>query len=255
MRFVADAQLPPASARRRPERDHAAEHVTRRPRALLLTRDDKHHHGIESDLGSHRVVPWLTAEGIDVTATTDHAVMSENGLRGCHLFLPWLMPQWESDLPSEALRTQAEAVADFVRTGGALFPFHGATVVPDPDSYRPYVDLLGTRFRSHPKFQEFAVHITAPEHPITSGLADFRTADELYIHEPLTPDADVLATADWEDATHPMAYTRHVGKGALFYLALGHNSTTWDHPAFRHLVTHGARWLVDQTVPNSPPGE
>ena len=62
------------------------------------------------------------------------------------------------------------------------------------------------------------------------------------------PDADVLLDAEWEGERHPMAYTRKVGKGAVFYLALGHDGATWEHPAFRRLVVEGTRWLLDQTT-------
>ena len=217
------------------------------PRALLLARDDKFHPGIEDSLAAQRVVPWLEEIGIDVTQARDRSVISAEGLRGFDLFLPWLMPQWESDLPAAAMKAQAQEVETFVRSGGGLFAFHGATVVPEAEPYRAYVDVLGARFRSHPKYQEFLVRVLAPEHPITRGLHDFRTSDELYIHEAVAPDAEILSVAEWEGEQHPMAYTRRVGRGAVVYLALGHDSASWDHPAFRQLVVNGVRWLLEVT--------
>jgi type 1 glutamine amidotransferase len=32
------------------------------------------------------------------------------------------------------------------------------------------------------------------------------------------------------------------------YLALGHDAASWEHPAFRHLVVEGTRWLLDHSA-------
>ncbi|HEV2123824.1 MAG TPA: ThuA domain-containing protein [Chloroflexota bacterium] len=218
-------------------------------KALLFAQDDKYHPGIEDALAAERATPWLEEMGIAVTRTKDRARWTREGLAQYQLFMPWLMPQWDvaKNAHEHIAPEEAEVVASFVRNGGGLFAFHGATVVPKPAEYEAYVDVLGTRFKSHPKYQEFDVRITRPDHPITRGLKDFRTSDELYIHLPLAPDAEVLATAEWEGETHPMAYTRRAGRGAVYYLALGHDQATWDHPAFKQLVVNGARWLFEQT--------
>ncbi|MGI8424139.1 MAG: ThuA domain-containing protein [Chloroflexota bacterium] len=220
-----------------------------RPKALLLTRNDKFHRGIEDALGRTLVEPWLRQAGVDVTRTNDVGVLCAEGFSGYQLFMPWLMPQWDvaTESHSRVVQAEAEAVAQFVHSGGGLFAFHGATVVRQRAPYAAYVDVLGTRFKSHPKYHEFSVRVRQPDHPVTRGLRDFRTSDELYLHEPLASDADVLLDAEWEGERHPMVYTRKVGKGAIYYLALGHDRVTWEHPAFRHLVVEGTRWLLDQT--------
>lgn len=209
----------------------------------MFARDNNFHPRIEDTLGPKYVVPWLGALDVEVTQTHDLSVLSPGGLRGYDLFMPWSMLQWQVEDPSPA---EAEAIASFVHSGGALFAQHGATVVPKPEPYAAYLDLLGTRFKGHPEYQDFQVRIAQPDHLITRGLEDFRVSDELYTHAPLAPDAQALVTAAWEGVAHPMAYVRRAGKGAVYYLALGHDAAAWDHPAFKQLVVNGMRWLLDQ---------
>ena len=225
-----------------------------RPRALLLARNDKWHGDVEDVLARQYVVPWLAEAGLDVRQTNDMSSWTRLALEDYQVFMPWLMPQYGGTearfgaIPLEQVkREEADATAEFLEKGGAIFAWHGATVVPHTEPYQPYVDLLGVTFRGHPKYHEFEVRITRPDHPITRGLSSFRTSDELYRHDVWGAGIEVLAEAEWEGKAHPMAYTRRVGRGALYYLAPGHDRATWDHPAFKHLVVEGAKWLVEQT--------
>lgn len=225
-----------------------------RPQALLLARNDKWHKEIETTLAIEYVVPWLEGAGIDVHATSDLNAWTRRGLEGYRLFMPWLMPQHGGTdaklgaISAEDVKTEeAEATAEFVARGGGVFGFHGASIVPHVEPYRAYANLFGVTFQGHPKYHEFEVRLTRPDHPITRGLSDFRTSDELYKHEVWGEGIEALAEAEWEGQSYPMAFTRRLGKGALYYLALGHDRATWDHPAFKQLVVNGARWLLDQT--------
>ena len=223
-------------------------------RVLLFTRNDKHHREVEQALGRGLVVPWLEAAGIDVTAVSGASLPSRDELAGYAVYMPWLMPQWDqaTGAHTHVVPAEAEAIKDFVCGGGGLFGLHGATVVPAVEPYAAYLDVLGTRFVSHPRYHEFAVRVRRPDHPVTRGLADFRTSDELYLHEPLAADAGVLLDAEWEGRPQPMAYTRTVGAGQVFYLALGHDRASWEHPAFKHLVVEGTRWLLSHAARPAP---
>jgi type 1 glutamine amidotransferase len=224
-----------------------------KPKALLLARRDKFH-AFEDPLGTRYAAPWLQALGLDLTLTDDRSVLSHERLQRYDLLALLLMPQWEVEAPPEALVAQAQAVAGFANGGGGILALHGATVVPQPESYGAYIDTLGARFRSHPPYQEFLVQIPNPDHPVTRGLQDFRISDELYLHHALASDAEVLAAVMWQESSQPLVWTRRPGRGAVLSIALGHDQASWDHPSFKHIVVEGARWLLGQTSRRAPHG-
>ena len=41
-------------------------------------------------------------------------------------------------------------------------------------------------------------------------------------------------------------WTRQVGKGRVFYSALGHGKEAWENPAWQKLVVQGILWAADR---------
>jgi type 1 glutamine amidotransferase len=121
----------------------------------------------------------------------------------------------------------------------------------------------------HGEYHEFTVRIVDHEHPITRGLADFKTWDELYhqlAHMHQTPHT-VLATAYSDPATggsgrdEPMMLVTQYGQGRVFHQVLGH---VWPHdfgggykgftmlsfesPDFRRALLRGCEWAATGRV-------
>ena len=84
----------------------------------------------------------------------------------------------------------------------------------------------------HDPHGRFTVNIAVPDHPITKGMSDFETVDELYTclvgDTPITVVATAVSKVDGK--THPMAFVHDCGKGRVFHSVLGH-----DVEAFRRL--------------------
>ena len=82
------------------------------------------------------------------------------------------------------------------------------------------------KLRGHDPRGPFKVRITDAGHPITKGLADFDTEDELYTCLDGAAPIHVLATAkskvDQKD--YPMAFVLTPGKGRTFHCVLGHDA-------------------------------
>ena len=169
---------------------------------------------------------------------------------------------------------QAAFMTDWASEGGRWFALHGtsggrARRVPDalrPDG-RPrrrmlraaYHDLLGAFFLNHPPARRFNVDVVDHDHPITRGLPDtFETIDEPYILD-LRDDVRPLITAKLgpdnspegfgfvydedkgllpDGQTRIVGFVREQGKGAVAYVALGHN----------HAPTTNPQTLVDENV-------
>jgi len=166
-----------------------------------------------------------------------------------------------SDKASAALRR-------FLEKGGRWFALHASNSVLG-NQVMP--KILGTRFISHPPYQNFPVQVTRPDDPLMEGIEPFAIDDELYVNENVTGDIEVLLHTRWggeafgnrviEEADHPLMYRRRVGEGGVLYLALGHANRpydkpfpdrpdqpdyrgAWDLPVFQELIRRGIDWAA-----------
>ena len=96
----------------------------------------------------------------------------------------------------------------------------------------------------------FKAQIADKEHPITKGLEDFETDDELYgkllgdtpIH------ALVTAKSDWSKAEEPLAFTLECGKGRVFHETFGHDGKAIKTPTVAKLIQRGTEWAATGKV-------
>lgn len=99
----------------------------------------------------------------------------------------------------------------------------------------------------HDKRGPFKVTIVDRKDPITKGLADFETDDELYydFKESNKP-VKILATAHSNvmDKDFPMALTLQYGKGRVFTTPLGHDVKALKTPEVGELLRRGTAWAA-----------
>ncbi len=180
-------------------------------------------------------------ENPDALATTD--------------LTPWQVvlihfQNWERPGPGQVARENLRA---FVARGGGLVSVHfgcGAWHQEWPE----YQAILGRVWHGigpgkpqHDPRGPFRVHWVDREHPITRGLEDFTTTDELYTC--LTGDAPIQLLAQAQSIVdhklHPMAFARTYGAGRVFLTTLGHDVLAWtNHPTVGELVRRGTSWTA-----------
>ncbi|MHA4740283.1 ThuA domain-containing protein [Dyadobacter sp. MSC1_007] len=156
--------------------------------------------------------------------------------------------------------TQQKAFQNYIENGGGYAGIHSASDMEYDWDW--YGQLLGTRFRDHtflPNPAPVATIVTEPvQHPATAGLpARWSKKDEWYNFKDNVrdmPGFTVLLTVDeqtysafWPKAMqgdHPIAWTRTVGKGRMFYTAIGHTASTFeDKNALMHIMG-GIGWAA-----------
>lgn len=159
---------------------------------------------------------------------------------------------------------QRAAFKRYIEQGGAYVGFHGSGGDPYYD-WEWYADsLLGARFLSHPmdpEFQEARLKLDDPKDPILRGLPDeWRMTDEWYSFksDPRNDGSHILVTLDESTysprngsmdlhmGNHPIAWTRQIGKGRMFYTAIDHRPESYTEPHFRRLLMQGIDWAVRQ---------
>lgn len=162
--------------------------------------------------------------------------------------------------------SQRAAFQRWLTSGGAFVAVHGSA--GDPAYFWDwYPDtLIGARFAGHPmnpQFQEARI-VVNHDHPLARALpAEWRMTDEWYSFRtnPRAVGAKVILTLDEATyvrtgqmsegltmgADHPLAWTNCIGKGRMFYSAIGHRPETYSQPQYVTLLESAIEWAVKAT--------
>jgi len=148
------------------------------------------------------------------------------------------------------------AFLDFVRSGKGFVSVHaGSSSFYD---WPEYLQLAGGAWKigqtGHGSPHQFTVKIINVNHPITSGLTNFVTTDELWHRTALQTNIEILATAysasEWQGTgkDEPVAFTTKFGEGRGFNLLLGHDTKGMDSAGFQQLLCRGVEWAATGKV-------
>jgi type 1 glutamine amidotransferase len=96
----------------------------------------------------------------------------------------------------------------------------------------------------------FTAKIADQEHPITKGMTDFETDDELYAKLQGDTPIRVLveADSDWSKKTEPLVFTLEYGKGRVFHEAFGHDGKAIKHAPVAQIIARGCEWAATGRV-------
>jgi type 1 glutamine amidotransferase len=157
--------------------------------------------------------------------------------------------------------TQRAAFRRWMEQGGGFVGVHGSA--GDPVTFWDWYvdDLIGARFTGHPmapQFQTARVKLEDPAHPAVQGLpATWDMTEEWYSFKasPRGVGAHILATLDettyqpvginGQDlrmGDHPMVWTRCIGKGRMFYSAIGHRPEHYVDPLYVRMLEQAVGW-------------
>jgi uncharacterized protein len=154
---------------------------------------------------------------------------------------------WEQPAPGERAR---ENLRKFVENGKGLVLLHyacGAWYGEWPE----FANIAGRvwagpKVRQHDPFGPFRVEVTKVDHPITRGLADFDTQDELYTcltgDHPIEVLAQAKSKVDGKD--YPMVFVSKYGKGRTFHCTLGHDVQALSFPSVQTLLQRSCAWAA-----------
>jgi len=135
----------------------------------------------------------------------------------------------------------------FVRSGKGLVILHFACgAFEDWPEFHNLAGKVWDQKTSHDPRGPFTVHIANTKHPVTRGLQDFQTDDELYICLVGERPVEVLATARSKKTgkDHPMAFVFQYGRGRVFHTSLGHDVKAIRMPGVAELIRRGSAWAA-----------
>jgi uncharacterized protein len=151
--------------------------------------------------------------------------------------------------------------------GGGFIGIHGSA--GDPVYFWDwYVDtLLGARFAGHPmnpQFQTATVKLDDKAHPAALGLpASWEMNEEWYSFKsnPRTTGSRIIATLDETTykpdggfgqalrmgADHPIVWSRCIGRGRMFYSAIGHRPERYSDAVYVQMLEQAVGWAAGKS--------
>lgn len=156
---------------------------------------------------------------------------------------------WAEPEPSEKAKV---GLLEYVKDGGNVVALHFAC--SSFQDWNAYADLLGRVWEKgkggHGPYGEFTVNIKDKQHPITHGMEDFKTEDELYAKLSGESDIQVLATgySDWSNQVEPLVFVKQYGKGRVAQNLLGHGLDSKQNPSYQKLLARCVEWAATGKV-------
>ncbi len=161
--------------------------------------------------------------------------------------------------------SQRRAFRSYIENGGAFIGVHGTA--GDPVYFWDWFadDLLGARFAGHPigkQFQDARIAVEDTASPIAAGLPrEWTMNDEWYSFKtsPRASGSHVIATLDEKTyepegmagqnlrmGDHPIVWTRCIGRGRMFYSAIGHRPESYSRPEYRSMLVNAVQWSAQR---------
>lgn len=217
-------------------------------RALLITGDDVSVHPWREISETTREI--LVGSGkIDVRVCEDPLILeSATALKAYDVIVFTIYNQ---SVPMITAQAQ-ENLLNFVKGGKGFFVQHLASA--SFGKWEEFGKLCGRKWvmgtSGHGPRSVFESKVVDKEHPITKGLEDFKTDDELYAKLQGTGKIHVLveADSDWSKATEPLVFTLEYGKGRVVHNAYGHDRKALMTPSVQKIIARGAEWAATGKV-------
>ena len=189
------------------------------------------------------VIHEFLSKSVDSTLSDDKEILAK-GLDGFDVLVFGTgftrrerLPDGSRKLHYELSDAQEEGLYRFVRGGKGLVGIHRTGWW----TAGKHAELAGGHANWHPPGLHFTVKVEDGGHPIMTGLSDFEVDDEIYMSA-YDPTVHILASAEWSNVNHPMAWTHRFGDGRVFFTTLGHGPNTFEVPAVQRMMTNAVVW-------------
>jgi type 1 glutamine amidotransferase len=223
----------------------AAQSATKKINVLLITGDDVAPAHNWREIAAATRDALMASGKFEVKVCEDAGILeSQSSLARYDLVFLTSFNARTPTLTAEA----KENLVNFVKNGKGFAVSHLASA-----SYKEWDEfkkLCGRYWvmgvSGHGPRSVFKAKIADKQHPITQGLDDFETDDELYAKLQGDAPIHVLVTADsdWSHKTEPLAFIHEYGQGRVFHEAFGHDGKAISHPTVQKLIQRGCEWAA-----------
>jgi type 1 glutamine amidotransferase len=226
-------------------------HAAQRPakiQVLLITGDDVSAHPWREMSETTREI-LVDSGKFDVRVCEDPLILvSEAALKRYDVIVFMIYSQRLPVLPGQA----QENLLNYVKGGKGFFVQHLASA--SFPKWEEFGKLCGRKWvmgtSGHGPRGVFEAKVVDKEHPITQGMDNFQTDDELYAKLQGTGEIHVLveADSDWSKRTEPLVFTLDYGQGRVVHNAFGHDRKALMNPSVQKLIARGVEWAATGKV-------
>jgi type 1 glutamine amidotransferase len=217
-------------------------------RVLLITGDDVDVHPWREMSETTREILVKTGK-FDVRVCEDPYILeSETALKAYDVIVFTIYSRRVQMLPENAQQN----LLNFVKGGKGFFVQHLASA--SFPKWEEFGKLCGRKWvmgvSGHSPRSVFKAHVVNKEYPITAGLDDFETDDELYSKLQGTGDINVLVQgdSDFSKKAEPLVFTLNYGKGRVVHNAFGHDRKALMTPNVQKIIARGVEWAATGKV-------
>jgi type 1 glutamine amidotransferase len=151
-----------------------------------------------------------------------------------------------------------DAFIEWIKSGKGFVGMHSAS--DTFHNYKPYSEMLGGEFLTHGAQVCVDCINQDRRNPATRHLkASWPIFDEIYIQKNFDrTKVHGLLALDKHPNTgvpgdYPIAWSKMVGQGKVFYTALGHREDVWENPVYQKHILEGVRWALGLTDADATP--
>ena len=151
-----------------------------------------------------------------------------------------------------------EAFVQWIKSGKAFIGMHSCS--DTFHGFPAFVDMLGGEFQTHGAQATVECLNQDLSHPAVRHFGEsFTIHDELYllksfhrnrVHGLLTLDKHPNSKMPGD---YPIAWSKKVGNGSIFYTSLGHRNDVWENEKYQAHVLGGIRWALGLVKGDSEP--
>lgn len=218
-----------------------------------------------------RTIKQIVPQEWNVVATKDASTINAENLKKYQLVIFYTQGDLTKPNKTGTPQMGENGVADliaWIEQGGGFVGFHSATDTfrGEGDTVTPYTEMIGAEFAGHGKQFVGKVVVTDPNHPVMKHVpANWELNEEWYTFRKFNKGAlRVLALLDcgeerrnqemYNVPNYPIIWVRSLGKGRVYYSALGHREDVWENPTFQQTVRDALNWALGEgpsaTEPN-----
>lgn len=236
-----------------------------KPMVLVFSKTNGFRH-IDAIPAAHAMfADFAKAEGWTLFATENGAVNNPEDLAKFDLVV------WNNVSGDALTADQQNAFRAYMENGGQFLGLHAAGGDREYTWQWQPTELIRTQFRSHPNiphFQDAKLTVEDQTHPATAHLPKiWEQNDEWYtFHTSPRDRTSVLVSIDegsynpstWfgggdlKMGDHPMIWHHELGKGRVFYSALGHQASSYADENYRALLLNASKWLLAKPSDDEP---
>jgi type 1 glutamine amidotransferase len=159
---------------------------------------------------------------------------------------------WQKSTPE-----QEKVFADCIREGKPLVALHHSICAFD--EWPEYWKIIGGKYFHKPTMVDgkeyakgsyihdlhFRASIAPEKHPVTKGVKDFDLFDETYKGYYIAADAKPLLTTTEASSNSVIGWAHQYGKARVVTLQSGHDTPTFQNPAYRKLLKQAIEWTYE----------